>query len=194
MTWQASPCGVLPLPAHNCFLHAVSDSNISTVQTLSCVLTLRIERPSSLPLHTAHPHGGWQAPRMAAHLSSTCHQFSPLAWHRSGSQTRQQRAFGPVQAAADHGAYLLDYGAGNVRSVRNACKKLGYDLHEVRESTERHANVRFADFHVGDSRDDISSCMVAVSAALRHCNMYMPVVQAEVMQFCCANVILLCRR
>lgn len=29
------------------------------------------------------------------------------------------------------GAYLLDYGAGNVRSVRNACKRLGYHLNEV---------------------------------------------------------------
>lgn len=27
--------------------------------------------------------------------------------------------------------YLLDYGAGNVRSVRNAVKRLGYNLREV---------------------------------------------------------------
>ena len=27
--------------------------------------------------------------------------------------------------------YLLDYGAGNVRSVRNAVKRLGYNLKEV---------------------------------------------------------------
>jgi len=26
---------------------------------------------------------------------------------------------------------LLDYGAGNVRSIRNACRKLGYSLREV---------------------------------------------------------------
>ena len=28
--------------------------------------------------------------------------------------------------------YLLDYGAGNVRSVRNAVKRLGYNLKEVK--------------------------------------------------------------
>ena len=43
----------------------------------------------------------------------------------------------PVQTSQHRGAArlkevtLLDYGAGNVRSVRNACRKLGYTLREV---------------------------------------------------------------
>ena len=43
----------------------------------------------------------------------------------------------PAQTSRDSGAArlkevtLLDYGAGNVRSVRNACRKLGYTLREV---------------------------------------------------------------
>ena len=37
-----------------------------------------------------------------------------------------------VVAAADKECWLLDYGAGNVRSVRNAVKHLGYNLREVR--------------------------------------------------------------
>ena len=37
-------------------------------------------------------------------------------------------------AAGDKECWLLDYGAGNVRSVRNAIKHLGYKVNEVRVS------------------------------------------------------------
>lgn len=40
-----------------------------------------------------------------------------------------------MRAQEVHGEVtLLDYGAGNVRSVRNAIRKLGYALKEVRLS------------------------------------------------------------
>lgn len=68
---------------------------------------------------------------MAAQLGSTYHLAKPLAWHYPRSQPRPHRAVHGVCAAGDHGVYLLDYGAGNVRSVRNACKVLGCELNEV---------------------------------------------------------------
>lgn len=37
-----------------------------------------------------------------------------------------------VAAAANKEVWLLDYGAGNVRSVRNAIKYLGYNVRDVR--------------------------------------------------------------
>jgi len=68
------------------------------------------------------------APQLGA---NRLHQPALLSGSHSRSQPRRRRAAAPVLAAADHKVYLLDYGAGNVRSVRNACKKLGYELHEV---------------------------------------------------------------
>ena len=67
---------------------------------------------------------------MAAQLGSAYHLANPTAWHRCRSQPRQHRIV-RISAAGDHGVYLLDYGAGNVRSVRNACKVLGCELNEV---------------------------------------------------------------
>jgi glutamine amidotransferase/cyclase len=43
----------------------------------------------------------------------------------------QQRRVG-VLCQATKEVTLLDYGAGNVRSVRNAIKKLGYSIKDVR--------------------------------------------------------------
>jgi len=55
--------------------------------------------------------------------------FAPPAAPRAplvGPSRRAVRA-----AAADREVYLLDYGAGNVRSVRNAIKKLGFEIKDV---------------------------------------------------------------
>ena len=38
-----------------------------------------------------------------------------------------------ASSSSDRVVTLLDYGAGNVRSVRNAIKKLGYTIKDVRE-------------------------------------------------------------
>lgn len=46
--------------------------------------------------------------------------------------SRSPRGQALVRNDARGGVTLLDYGAGNVRSVRNAIKKLGYNLKEVK--------------------------------------------------------------
>ena len=79
---------------------------------------------------------------MAAQLGSTPLLAEPLQWRRSSLQPRPQRAFSTVRASGDHGVYLLDYGAGNVRSVRNACKKLGCELNEASHKLLMHALMR----------------------------------------------------
>ena len=51
-------------------------------------------------------------------LPSTRHSPLPAGRDRAPAQLKE--------------VTLLDYGAGNVRSIRNACRKLGYSLREVR--------------------------------------------------------------
>ena len=54
-----------------------------------------------------------------------------------GSERRRRRSSNIAASASNNNATksvtLLDYGAGNVRSVRNAIKALGYELKEVIE-------------------------------------------------------------
>lgn len=49
----------------------------------------------------------------------------------AASRTRGSRQSTVAAAAAAKEVTLLDYGAGNVRSVRNAIKKLGYTIKDV---------------------------------------------------------------
>ena len=48
--------------------------------------------------------------------------------------TPQPRSAVAGASSSSKSVWLLDYGAGNVRSVRNAIKACGYDLKEVRNS------------------------------------------------------------
>ena len=58
--------------------------------------------------------------------------------HQSCSSVRRssRRSAARVACAGQKEVTLLDYGAGNVRSVRNAILKLGYTLREVRYLVE----------------------------------------------------------
>lgn len=58
--------------------------------------------------------------------------------HQSSSPVRSTRRINAsrVACAGQKEVTLLDYGAGNVRSVRNAILKLGYTLREVRYLSE----------------------------------------------------------
>lgn len=49
---------------------------------------------------------------------------------RTAVSPRSRRAVS-ARAADDRTVYLLDYGAGNVRSVRNAVQKLGFNICDV---------------------------------------------------------------
>lgn len=53
----------------------------------------------------------------------------PRALH--SRRTSHAHASTRAGSSASDDVYLLDYGAGNVRSVRNAVKRLGYNLKEV---------------------------------------------------------------
>ncbi|KAL1537782.1 Imidazole glycerol phosphate synthase hisHF, chloroplastic [Salvia divinorum] len=55
--------------------------------------------------------------------------FNPL-------KLRPSRAFSVRASADDSVVTLLDYGAGNVRSVRNAIRFLGYDIKDVQEPAD----------------------------------------------------------
>lgn len=61
--------------------------------------------------------------------AGTCRPRLQAACKPSRAQSRR-RALGVV-AAANKQVTLLDYGAGNVRSVRNAIKALGWDIKDV---------------------------------------------------------------
>ena len=50
---------------------------------------------------------------------------------------RSRRMLSVVVSAVDKECWLLDYGAGNVRSVRNAIKHLGYTVNEARPTKRR---------------------------------------------------------
>lgn len=52
--------------------------------------------------------------------------------HAAAAKPSRQRCVCPRAAAKE--ITLLDYGAGNVRSVRNAIKKLGYNIKDVSTS------------------------------------------------------------
>jgi len=58
-------------------------------------------------------------------------QFGAASLIAPKSSRARPSPAGRVQAASEKEVTLLDYGAGNVRSVRNACHKLGYTLREV---------------------------------------------------------------
>lgn len=57
---------------------------------------------------------------------------------RVGSKSRQRRRNAPrsASAAAPNEVWLLDYGAGNVRSVRNAVSHLGFTIRDVTTAAE----------------------------------------------------------
>ena len=55
----------------------------------------------------------------------------PLARTAAAKTTPLARAAVAAAAASSKSVWLLDYGAGNVRSVRNAIKAWGYELKEV---------------------------------------------------------------
>lgn len=52
--------------------------------------------------------------------------------HRDKRQRRAVTAAASASGDAHKQVTLLDYGAGNVRSVRNALKRLGYAVKDVR--------------------------------------------------------------
>ena len=60
---------------------------------------------------------------------------------------RRGRSFNVVRSDARGEVTLLDYGAGNVRSVRNAIKKLGYNLKEVRSWPGRRCKCTYLSFY-----------------------------------------------
>ena len=49
----------------------------------------------------------------------------------TAAQRERSARSAAAQAAPDRDVFLLDYGAGNVRSVRNAITKLGYNIRDV---------------------------------------------------------------
>jgi hypothetical protein len=53
---------------------------------------------------------------------------------RSQATSRSRRSAVLVSAGSSREVTLLDYGAGNVRSVRNAIKKLGFTIKDVSPS------------------------------------------------------------
>lgn len=64
-----------------------------------------------------------------------------VAQNRQCRQQRRQRVRSRVTVAAGgKEVWLLDYGAGNVRSVRNAIKYLGYNVRDVRHPLARSAS------------------------------------------------------
>lgn len=50
------------------------------------------------------------------------------------TRRRQFAAFVVAASSADKECWLLDYGAGNVRSIRNAISHLGYTVRDVRSA------------------------------------------------------------
>ena len=72
-------------------------------------------------LSTAQPLTQHKAPLA---LSGHAHSSPAPLCRRCSVLARAQEAHGEIT--------LLDYGAGNVRSVRNAIRKIGYTLKEVR--------------------------------------------------------------
>ncbi len=63
----------------------------------------------------------------AAEASTSAPQWS---LRRSGVRVARRSSV-TCAASSDKEVTLLDYGAGNVRSVRNAIKKLGYSIRDV---------------------------------------------------------------
>lgn len=70
------------------------------------------------------------APAVAAPVSRSRRQ--PLVARRRCRRSSVVASASPNNSSKS--VTLLDYGAGNVRSVRNAIRALGYELKEVRES------------------------------------------------------------
>lgn len=56
-----------------------------------------------------------------------------------GGSARASRGASTAARASAKEVTLLDYGAGNIRSVRNAIKKLGYTIKDVRAAGGRRA-------------------------------------------------------
>lgn len=61
----------------------------------------------------------------------TCRPPVPSGAARSPLVSRSRRCRLQCSASASNEVTLLDYGAGNVRSVRNAIKKLGFTIKDV---------------------------------------------------------------
>eukprot|EP00983_Pelagomonas_calceolata_P111907 1159831-Pelagomonas_calceolata.AAC.10 len=83
---------------------------------------------------TSVPAGVRQQP-----VGESCRRHGQLLPRRAASRV-------VVPAAVDKEVTLLDYGAGNVRSVRNAIMKLGYSIKDVSGKAIRHQLGRQADF------------------------------------------------
>ena len=68
----------------------------------------------------------------ALHLTSGFDR--PVQCPRALQSRRKSHAHASTRTGSSKSddVYLLDYGAGNVRSVRNAVKRLGYNLKEVK--------------------------------------------------------------
>ena len=77
------------------------------------------------------------AGKKLAHLFPTMRTLTrdpPTLGAPAGGRARARATARAAAAASDRPSVtLLDYGAGNVRSLRNAVKALGYELKEVRE-------------------------------------------------------------
>merc|ERR1712157_105324 len=84
--------------------------------------------------------------KMSRSASSSCHKscgssVSPAAPQRVGGRQRQRQrqrrresySCRATSGGDDREVWLLDYGAGNVRSIRNAIKYLGYTVRDVTE-------------------------------------------------------------
>ena len=61
---------------------------------------------------------------------------------RSARSCRAARRSSAALASSDKEVWLLDYGAGNVRSVRNAIRHLGYTVRDVASPADLAASPR----------------------------------------------------
>ena len=94
------------------------------VQCLQCLCVLRqsIGKYTSIAMATAPA---------ALHLTAGFERPAQCPRALQSRRTSHARASTRAGSSKSDDVYLLDYGAGNVRSVRNAVKRLGYNLKEV---------------------------------------------------------------
>ena len=87
------------------------------------------------------------AARGAAVPSTSAPAAAPNQSRRQPLLERRRRRRSSIASASKSDAAksvtLLDYGAGNVRSVRNAIRALGYELKEVIEEFEQESKENF---------------------------------------------------
>ena len=94
------------------------------VQCLQCLFVWRqsIGKYTSMAMANAHT---------AVHLTAGFERPAQCPQALQSRRTSHVRASTRTGSSKSDDVYLLDYGAGNVRSVRNAVKRLGYNLKEV---------------------------------------------------------------